>query len=100
MADNLFGLSEKAAHALCRAHAMKGWDNYRGRTWRFINQNIGGRPWEEDDRQPHPRKRHLWELRQRGLIYEWFSPWSAPTYLTDDGLIFRQELRKRLGYNG
>jgi hypothetical protein len=91
-------LSDDAAHALCKAYGNH-WRNQHGYPKYWLNVAIGGRPWEKKDRQPSPRKRHLWELRQAGLIYEWFSPWSKPTYVTKEGERVRRILRKRLGYD-
>lgn len=97
-------LSDKAAHALCRAYRIK-WTPKRNLY--IVAGKLGGNAWANRDRTLHAsldpaidrRVRHLWELRDCGLLHELHSPWSADNYLTETGEVIRREYRKKLGYD-
>jgi hypothetical protein len=86
-------IPDDAKHVLCRSHRWgpsDRWPNY------WIKRTLGYKTWATCGEKGRP---DIAPLYRAGLIREWFSPWSPPCFVTEDGEKARTKFRKELGYD-
>ncbi len=76
-------ISDSAKHLLCRAYLSR--PRWATEGLYLIDRSLLGKDMKQ--------------LEAAGLVQEWFTPWSDPCYLTDDGVDQRKQWRSDLGYN-